>query len=357
MRRAKSKVDKWHRWLVGLAAVCFLATGWYWASVRGVPATHNETTVDAWIRHEVLANYTIDLRRGTLYPAGLEVQSDRETIPMNLLANASMTITDQISWAGGDLVAGEYSVYCRVRAGELWHKDYTIIGASQMPVEEPAIDASFSIPFSRIIQDIELIEEEIGLGSPTGQYEVDVRLPIKLTVNTPEEVVYDYVPAFTFVLANRGLVLELPQELLASDEYSEETRVERPNTRYFLGSLREVADVKRTASTGFGLTGMLLIGALGWSYSLRRTVPKDPARRYRDRLIKVATIKAANAELAVRVTGLKELARIADDAQTTIMELDSTSGAIPAGFDGEATADLRGRKFFVVVGSTLYYVV
>jgi hypothetical protein len=348
---------KWRLALVAVAAVVFLAAAWSWASVRGLPEQLRETKAGPWLQHRVTADYTIGLNKGALYPNGAQVRPGQTSVPMKLFAWASMTISDEITYAGGDITAGHYWVDIRVRAGDLWHKDYAVLAKRNIAPDNPTIQASFTLPLAKIISDVGRIEREIGMASPTGKYEVQTRLHTSVAFKATSETVHEYTPVFTFTLATSGLILEAPKELVKTERLASDLQIDVPNTRHFFGEERPVEEIKRTTTTVLMLASVLLVSMLGLSAGLARTLPQDPGRRYRDRLVKVTEIGGARAEISVRVSGLKELARIADEAQAAIMELAAEAKAIPPEFDREPTPELMGRRFFLVAGGTLYYVV
>lgn len=343
--------------VLGIAILLFIWCAWTWASLRGLPDILSELQPGPWVQHSVTADYTIGLRSSTLYPNGVQLKPGNPTIPMKLFSWANMTITDVITYSGSDIASGEYWVDLRVRAGELWHKDYPVLSKKTVDPASPTIETSFTLPLAKLITDIGKIEKEIGMASPTGKYEVDVRLHTALSMTSNAEVVREYVPLYTFTIGTGGLVLEAPKETTIVQREANDVTVERPNTRHFFGQLREVESLKSGTNAGIVMAGLLLVSAIGWSLSVSKAMPKDPGRRYRDRLVKVTEVGSSKVELSVRVGGLKELARIADEAQVAIMELGPEAKVIPPEFDRVPTPELMGRRFFLVAGSTLYYVV
>jgi hypothetical protein len=309
------------------------------------------------VQHKVTADYSIWLRKGTLYPQGTVVGPDRKVVPMKIFSWASMTLKDEITYAGGDVESGEYSVDLRIRAGDLWSKDYPVVAPRALKKDQYSIEATFPIPFPKILSDIAKIEKEIGMSSPTGKYELDVVLNTKVAIAGTDNLSTDYAPAFTFTMGTSGLVLEAPKELAFTEKRTDDQQVEKTNTRFFLGQTRTVDEAKQVATAGLGASGVLLVAALGWSVSIGRAAIAGPARRYRDRLVRVVEVGSARVDLSVRVSGIKELARIADEAQVAIMELESGTASMPPEFDRQPSPELQGRKYFVVAGNTLYYAV
>jgi len=356
--RYSKELAKWRPILLVVAILAFLFAGWSWTSVRGLSDVRRETQSGPWIQLRTSADYTVTLSRSALYPSGAVIKPGQAaTIPMRLFSSANITLASELTYSGGNIAAGNYWVDLRVRAGELWSKDYTAVTKREIDPELPVIETSFALPLTTILNDIARIEREIGMFSPTGKYEVDVRLHAQVTQDGGTELVHELSPVYTFALATSGLVLETPKQLVTLDRRSEDQQIEVPNTRQFMGQDRLVADVKHTTSIMLVVALLLLVGAVGLSISVGRSLPTDPGRRYRDRVIKVTGLGAARLDLSVRVSGLKELARIADESQVPLMELDQGAKVTVPAFDTEPTPDLMGRRYFLITGSTIYYVV
>lgn len=352
-------------WLFATTAVVILIYNTYmWFSIRGLPNTIRETQPGPWVQHSVDWNYAIDLSPGALYPDGLTVGPEQKAIPINLFSQAKVFLTDDITSEGLEVTSLEYEIDLLVSAEDLWQRSYELI--TRQPTDEgmSQIRCEFDLPIESLAADIAEISREIGMGSPNGDYQIAVRFQTWVGVRDPEPKVYEYAPTATFTLTRSGLMLDLPvDELSPVERYALDMEVERTNSRRFLGREMNVVDLKQTTTSILGMVVAAQIPVMLWAIKASRLSTskadrkRDPARDYRSRLIAAAHLDVDNSQVIVRVKGLKELARIADEAQATIMELDSSAKPILSELEFQPNPELQGRRFFTVIGGTVYYVV
>lgn len=342
--------------LLPLAALLFAGALLFWMSVRGLPNVAVVTVPGPSVSHRVSLDYQFGLSAGTLYPEGRLVGPERKAIPARLVEWGRLTVRNQLELQQAELEGGEYSLAVRVRAGELWSKAYPLLGPETMVAGATSIEATADLPLRTILSDIRRITEETGLGSPTGQHEMDILLTTRLRVQGQEALNHTYAPAFTFSITHGGLLLEAPEEMVARERFARDQMAERANTRPFLGRVRPVGEVKELAWYGLLATGLLAVAALGLRLAGGPGAPADPGRRYRDRLVRVTAIAGVKVGLSVRVRGLAELAKIADEAQAPLIELEAAADIVPAEFlEAGPTPELQGRRYLVVAGNTMFY--
>ncbi len=343
--------------LLVAALLLFAGAARLWLSVRAVPAYSVETVPGPWVRHDVTLSYTVTLRAGTLYPRGAQVGPQQPAVPLKLFGSCQAKLADEFTCGGGELAEARYWVDLLLRAGDLWSKEYPLVAERSAPAGASRFEAVFDLPIPLLLGDIRAIEDEVGLSSPTGRYEAEVRLHTRVRVAGERELLRDYTSGFVFGLATGGLMLEAPETLTARDRYEVPVQTRVAGSVTILGRPWSVDRARQLALAALGLSAGPVAMAFAWWLSGRRGKRPDPARRYRDRLVTVTQVQNSTGNVVVRVGGLAALARIADEAQVPLLELGSVSAGSPAEFDDKPTPELQGRRYFAMVGSTLYYAV
>lgn len=356
MDRLEIAIGKRSRVIIIVLVVWCSVSAVLLALAMSVPAAVSESTVSAMVGHEAGVDFSFSLRPGKLYPQGATAGASAKKIIASLVTAGTLRLTDRIQTASATITSGSYSVILRVAAGDLWSKDYQLLKQTRLEPAKPDVSASISLPLSLIVADISAIEKQIGMGSPTGNYALEARLLVDLTVAGAAGLSHQYVAAFPFTLGSG--MLTPPPTLSDSRNYEVRSESSRINTRNVLGWTATVASWRTIAAISLSLASL---AAAGIGVVIRRQhhhVAPDPDRPFRDKIIRVTEMGDQMASIAVRVAGLRELARIADEAQTAIMVLmPEDRGTLPIGPSVEVTPALAGRKYFVITSGVMYYAV
>lgn len=346
------------RIVIGVLAVICLVSIAALIAAGNTPAAVKEVTTTGAVKHSARLDYSVALRPGLLYPRGVTVGTDTVRVITPLFKSGTLRLADTIDLRGATASAGTYWAALRVVAGDLWSKEYQLLKQTALDLAKPGVAVTTDLPLPLLLAEIAGIEKEISLVSSTGDYTLEVALHTKLAFADQPGLDHEFVATFPFNLTANGAILEAPPELTTAKEYRLTSESVRPGMRTLFGRTVPVAPLRLYGWIGLAASGLPLLALAG--VGLRRRVRRasDPSRPYRDKLVRVLAVGAGEFSLAVRVGTIKELARIADESLTAMMELvPGTTAPLSPAFDALPTPALNGRKYFVISSSVMYYVV
>lgn len=357
MKRLGQLLFKWRKAACLVSAALVFISACAWIPTLGVSQEKTVTSTIATVNHNVTLDYAVALRKSLLYPSGMSVGPEAKQIVAVLASRADVGLVDRIAASGVKIEAGHYWVDATVHAGDLWSKAYPLTAPRAIDPAATEIAADVVLPLESIVTDIDAIEDQIRTGSPTGQYEIDVEMHVSLTLEGQPALDHEYTAAFPFLLSSGRTILQGPDELLQTKQYVATSAALQPVTGRFIGFTAPVGVLRIAGGAGVAVFGLILLGSAAMVVRSRPSVRRVPDRRYRDRIVSAASLSGLATTLTVRVATLRGLIRIADDAQVPVMSLgpSATCPELP-GLDQMPTPDLQGSKYFVTLGTTLYYV-
>jgi hypothetical protein len=323
-----------------------------------MPATVKETVKGAFVQHDSSVDFFATSKNSVLYPGGIVQGKDKRVFPVKLLTALRVVLVDSIAIEGVELAACNYWADLILRGPELWEKRRSLVDTRTLAPGTRRIEVSLDIPIVQIHEEISKIEEEISIAPSTGNYDVEIRLHTQMRFVGREDLNHYYVSVYPFTFIYAKLALEAPKKLELSQRYGKDTVRLVPNTVPIGGKPYDVGSLQRYSSILLAFTLSAAVAAVGWSVSIGRREPQDPARFCRDRLIKVHEIASSAFDSSVRVRDIHELARVADEAQVLLMELVGPRDVeLPAQVVATPSPALQGRKFFAIANGTLFYVI